>query len=110
MYEYRTVLKPVDYHEELGNEFRYWSIFKYVDDKLLWKFSIDRISDTGLEVGSIDKESGFKILVLFDISYYVHDLIWFYHFPGGVSNEKHIEHINGDILDNRISNLKLVQD
>ncbi len=78
---------------------------------LIWKERPDyhfenrtRRNRTGKIAGSIDKDSGYLIVRLDNISYKAHRVIWkMYH---GEDPKHFIDHINGIRNDNRISNLR----
>lgn len=60
----------------------------------------------GRIAGTVDK-NGYRVLTFKKRMYKVHRMVWFvekHHLPAGAV----IDHINGDLLDNRIENLRLV--
>ena len=62
-------------------------------------------SKEGKKLGCKDKQSGYCRISLNGISHYAHRLAWLYVY--GENPKQIIDHINGDKLDNKISNLRL---
>ena len=56
--------------------------------------------------GWIDKPSGYRRIKINGVQYRMHRLVWLYHFGEWPVDE--IDHINGERLDNRIDNLRVV--
>ena len=56
--------------------------------------------------GCIDKITGYRIITINRVNYLAHRLVWLWHTAEWPADE--IDHINGDRLDNRIENLRVV--
>lgn len=86
-------------------------LFDYEDGQLIRKVSRGRGATSrrwaaGTPIGS---KSGKYIIANVDYCYYkLHRLIWLWHF--GVIPEMHIDHIDGNPMNNRIENLREVTD
>lgn len=84
-------------------------LFDYEDGKLIRKISRGRGASScrwasGTPIGS---KSGKYIIANVDYcSYKLHRLIWLWHF--GAMPEKHIDHIDGNPMNNKIENLREV--
>lgn len=61
----------------------------------------------GREAGSLDRQSGYRQIILNGKKYYAHRLAWFLYY-GSVPHGE-IDHINHNRSDNRISNLRDVE-
>jgi len=92
------------------------SVFEYNEDSpsgLVWKISTTRSCKVGDYAGSPlfdnkGNEKGWKIGYM-GKCYYAHRIIWVMH-NGSIDENMHIDHINRNPRDNRISNLRLVPD
>lgn len=88
--------------KHLVKEVRHW--FEYAEGKLFWKHRKGPKTQVGQEVGSV-RPDGYRHTVLNQRQYFTHHLVWV--FFKGEYPRKNIDHINGDISDNRIENLRL---
>lgn len=78
-------------------------LFDYSDGDLICKKPRGR-ARCGCVAGSVNKNSGYVIIVVYGKSYRAHRLIWlWYH---GYMPENEIDHINRNRADNRIENLR----
>ena len=78
-------------------------LFEYRDDQLYWRSSGKGRSNISKPAGVV-RPRGHREIEVKGKQYKAHRLIWLYvyeKFPDG-----HIDHINGDPLDNRIENLR----
>lgn len=80
------------------------SRFLYKDGTLIYKYSIGK-RKLGTIAGYI-KPDGYWRVYIRNKAYYLHRLIWLYHY--GKFPSKELDHINGDKSDNRIENLREV--
>lgn len=71
---------------------------------LWWKTTNSNRAKAGTEAGSIDGK-GYRRVRVDGVTYRYHRVIWLMH--TGVWPELDIDHINRNLLDNRISNLRL---
>jgi hypothetical protein len=85
----------IDYNPETG--------------ECVWKRVLPMSNHTkaGDEAGSLDKVHGYYQLRFSGKLYRLHRVVWYLHY-GEQPGDKHIDHINGNRSDNRISNLRLV--
>jgi hypothetical protein len=86
-------------------------LFDYDDGKLIWKVKPFRgFTNSGKRAGTVNK--GYMWVITTQISgerkvYGLHRLIWIWH-HGAIPNDRVVDHINRNPLDNRIENLRLV--
>lgn len=81
-------------------------LVEYKEGGLYWLVKRKgRKGKVGEEVGYINS-IGYKMVMLNLIPYYLHRLVWLYHY--GYFPENNIDHINRDRGDNRIENLREV--
>jgi hypothetical protein len=76
---------------------------------LTWKVNFPNGRSIGSIAGHYDKINGYRRLKFDGIKYLVHRLIWVHYYSDDPSS-KFIDHINGIRDDNRIANLRLVDD
>jgi hypothetical protein len=76
-------------------------LFDYKDDELFWK-KIGPNKRTDRPAGTVNRDGYRRIKYMYKL-YAVHRLVWTYH---GNAPVAFIDHINGDVLDNRIENLR----
>jgi len=74
---------------------------------LLWKKPSSKRTKVGDRVGRYNQD-GFLVCTLKGKSYLVHKIIWYMHYNNWPNVS--ITHINGDLNDNRIENLRLYRD
>lgn len=70
-----------------------------------WRMNMYR-TKAGTRAGSVSGANGYVRITLAGVGYKAHRLAWFY--VHGVWPDKHVDHINRDRTDNRIENLRLV--
>jgi len=76
-------------------------LFDYKDGELFWK-KIGPNKRTDRPAGAVNRDGYRRIKYMYKL-YAVHRLVWTYH---GNAPVAFIDHINGDVLDNRIENLR----
>lgn len=81
-------------------------IFKYKDGKLFWKVANSNRIKVGQEVGNKTLK-GYREFKVYGKRFLTHRFIWEMHY-GEIPDELQIDHINGIRDDNRIENLRLV--
>lgn len=79
--------------------------YDYKSGKFIWLKNSCVVDRVGTEAGSLDKY-GYRILRLKMKRYKAHRVAWYLYY--GVWPIKFIDHINGDVSDNRIGNLREV--
>lgn len=83
-------------------------LFHYDDGVIYWKSKSSKYSraEIGSVAGSKDKD-GYIIVRVKRQTSSIHRIVWVYH-NGAVPDGMEIDHIDGDILNNRIENLRVV--
>ena len=81
--------------------------FEYVDGKLKYKTRPANRIKVGQEAGCAGGKNGYHQIHIKGRIYRTHQLIWVM-FHGCIDTSLIMDHINRDILDNRIENLRLV--
>ena len=82
-------------------------LFSY-DEKagiLKWRYPQGN-ARIGVPAGNIDKE-GYSVISVLGQKHRLHRVIWVYNF-GDIPPTHYVDHINGDKLNNRLANLRLV--
>lgn len=85
--------------------------FLYKEANLYWKKSRVGQKRTDIPAGSVNKQSGYRLIVMLCPdgkvrSFKAHRLIWIF-FYGSIPDGMVIDHINGEHADNRLTNLRL---
>jgi hypothetical protein len=78
-------------------------LFEYRDGELFWK-QRGRSRQLGRPAGAVNRDGYRRIKIMYKL-YAVHRIVWTMH---GNAPMDFIDHINGDVLDNRIENLRAV--
>lgn len=78
--------------------------FVYRDGKLIWNINKQSIKN-GDVAGS--KSNGYKKVTIDREGYFLHRLIWIY-FNGDIKDGLYVDHKDGDINNNKIENLQLL--
>jgi hypothetical protein len=77
------------------------ALFDYKDGELYWKKPGPN-KRTDRPAGAVNRDGYRRIKYMYKL-YAVHRLVWTYH---GNESVDFIDHINGDVLDNRVENLR----
>lgn len=80
-------------------------LFQYIDGQFIWKKDNRARKVNGLVAG-FNNNLNYRIVCINNKAYKLHRLIWIYHY-GSLSDDVHIDHINGNPSDNRIENLRI---
>lgn len=76
--------------------------FEYCDGTLYWKVTRGSLAPAGSKAGCISRR-GYLVVGINFKKYLVHRIVWAMH---GNDPEVMLDHINGDMADNRIENLR----
>lgn len=81
--------------------------FQYEDGRLLWKVAAARRIKVGTEAGTPSGSEGRLSVALKGTNWYVHRIVWELH-NGAIPFNLEVGHVDRDVLNNRIENLRLV--
>ncbi len=95
------------WRERVASDFSGWGRGKNKDALPEWRVIRWNKRYAGCEVNSVDVQSGYSRIYLFDRSLYKHRVIWVM-LNGPIPPKMEIDHINGNRADNRLVNLRLV--
>lgn len=81
-------------------------IFEYKNGKLIWKLKVSRKNNIGQIAGTktVNLNNRYKVVGLNNKNYLLHRLIFAWHY--GIF-PKEIDHIDGNVLNNKIENLRI---
>lgn len=99
-----SLLKQISKDEEVSLLGFLKEHYDYHDGNLIWKLTTCNRVKPGSVVGSV-RPDGYRHTVIFKRFYFIHHLAWMF-FKGELPKE-HIDHIDGDPLNNNIENLRL---
>lgn len=93
---------------EQGSQAVWDHLFKYNNGKLYWKNKFPKSKAViGAEAGGV-YDGRYRVVKIRGSVYYTHRIIWEL-FNGDIPCGYEIDHVNHDITDNRIENLRLVK-
>jgi hypothetical protein len=81
--------------------------YDLVDGKLYYKETVSSRAMKGTEAGSTDNSNGYRVVIIKGRVFRVHRIIYYLHY-GIWPGDFHIDHIDGDTLNNKPENLRLV--
>lgn len=88
--------------KELLNE-----LFEYKEGCLFWKVKLNRNIVIGVRAGYVEKNTKRRRVRIFTKNYYEQRLIYIYHY-GDIPENLFVDHIDCNVKNNDISNLRLV--